>query len=502
MPFLIGTDAIECLLLRRKCVGVDINPAAVSLSRRNSSFALPEGSGIHPGHRPIILQGDSRNLDDQLLFADSSFDHILSHPPYKDCVSYSTNIEGDLSKFANHAEFIVEMAKVIRESWRLLKMGGRVTLGIGDNRESCFYVPVSFQMLRNYLDNGFEVEEMIVKRQRQCQMYGLGTFLSAHYGFLIFTHEYIFTLRKVKKGCKPPTALRPFLRPPEEISLWKKAVQIHRHCRAVPTYPIERSSVIMGTVWVFRPKPPHTFEQLCKSRMVERFGKNNTNWEEISLTFPKLKDEVSDMKAPQDQVDHDEEEVAISSYEKIREQRMRENNQKLLSLGLTAELGDEHSEDVSHHDRMMALEAYPDGGLSLIVLPHLPNHLLVNGAISYYRKAVREVTFDACTRLERGGYLIVGVQEYRFQDLRGSGKLAPLSLHVFEDIERHLTQSYVTPPLRLKELVICVPEGYQCKRSVNLTSLPVEPCVLDINPDDPFPNLPIVHATYLIYVKL
>ncbi|KAI0244201.1 hypothetical protein L0F63_007215, partial [Massospora cicadina] len=483
----------ECLLLRRKCIGVDINPAAVSLSKRNSSFALPEGSGIFPGHRPVIVQGDSRQLGDPILFSDASFDHVLSHPPYKDCVSYSTNIEGDLSKFANQEEFSLEMAKVIRENWRLLKMGGRVTLGIGDNRENCFYVPVSFQLLRNYLDNGFEVEEMIIKRQRQCQMFGLGTYLSAHYGFLIFTHEYIFTLKKVNKDCRPPPALRPFLRPPEEVNLWKTAVRIHRRRRAIPTYPIERSSVIMGTVWVFRPNPNYSFEKLCKSRMVERFGRDGTNWEEISLVFPKLKDEISDMKAPADPVYTPEENVAINSYEKLRERRIRENNQMLLSLGLTAELGDERSEDVTHHDRMMKLKPHPNPNLSLIILPHIPNHQLVNKAISFYRKAVREVTVDACTRLETGGFLIVGAQEYRFQDLQGSGRLVPLSLLIFEDIERYLNQSYASPPLRLKELVICVPDGYQCKRSKILTSLPVEPCILDVKPTDPFPNLPLVH---------
>lgn len=45
--------------------------------------------------------------------------------------------------------------------YRLLKMGRRVTLGIGDNREHCFYIPVSFQMMRQYIDCGFEMEELV-----------------------------------------------------------------------------------------------------------------------------------------------------------------------------------------------------------------------------------------------------------------------------------------------------------------------------------------------------
>ncbi|KAF9966016.1 hypothetical protein BGZ70_003527 [Mortierella alpina] len=88
-----GTDAIECFLLGRCCTAVDINPAAITLSIRNCSFAVPPDGSIRAEHRPTILQGDSRNLSGP-LFENDSFDHVLSHPPYKDCVAYSTHIDG------------------------------------------------------------------------------------------------------------------------------------------------------------------------------------------------------------------------------------------------------------------------------------------------------------------------------------------------------------------------------------------------------------------------
>ncbi|RUS18774.1 hypothetical protein BC937DRAFT_88346 [Endogone sp. FLAS-F59071] len=97
-----GTDAIESFLLQRKCCGVDINPlvpviqAAVALSQRNCSFAVPPGF-TSAEYRPVLVQSDSRNLSGA-LFEDESYDHVLSHPPYKDCVVYSTHIEGDLSR--------------------------------------------------------------------------------------------------------------------------------------------------------------------------------------------------------------------------------------------------------------------------------------------------------------------------------------------------------------------------------------------------------------------
>lgn len=104
---------------------------------------------------------------------------------------------------------------------RLLKKDRRLTLGIGDNREHCFYVPVGFQLIRVYLNNGFELEELvreccivnpshlpvltpplsfrcqIIKRQRYCSAFGLGTYLCVQFDFLVFTHEFIATFRKV-----------------------------------------------------------------------------------------------------------------------------------------------------------------------------------------------------------------------------------------------------------------------------------------------------------------
>jgi hypothetical protein len=41
----------------------------------------------------------------------------------------------------------------------------------------------------------------------------------------------------------------------------------------------------MGTVWVFKPTESFSFSQLCTSRMVERFGKDDNNWEHIELDF-------------------------------------------------------------------------------------------------------------------------------------------------------------------------------------------------------------------------
>ncbi|RCH85744.1 hypothetical protein CU098_000026, partial [Rhizopus stolonifer] len=220
-----GTDAIECFLLQRRCCGIDINPAAVTLSQRNCCFEIPPGL-TSAEYRPIIAQADSRNLSGT-LFNDESFHHILSHPPYKDCVAYSTHLDG-----------------------------------IGDNREHCFYIPVGFSLMRLYIDNGFELEELIVKRQRYCSAFGLGSVLCVQYDFLVFTHEFIATFKKI-----PKQDTDKMLIDYQDTDI-QDEVNVKRTVRGVPSSAIMRKSVVMGTVWIFKPTEAYSFDQLCISRMV------------------------------------------------------------------------------------------------------------------------------------------------------------------------------------------------------------------------------------------
>jgi hypothetical protein len=40
----------------------------------------------------------------------------------------------------------------------------------------------------------------VIKRQRNCSQYNLGTLLSVQYDFLVFTHEFICTFRRAEEG--------------------------------------------------------------------------------------------------------------------------------------------------------------------------------------------------------------------------------------------------------------------------------------------------------------
>ncbi|KAG0245144.1 hypothetical protein BGX31_007855 [Mortierella sp. GBA43] len=489
-----GTDAIECFLLGRCCTGVDINPAAITLSIRNCSFAIPPDGTIKAEHRPTILQGDSRKLTGP-LFENESFDHVLSHPPYKDCVAYSTHIDGDLSRFGSSIEFQREMRSVIQETYRLLRMGRRCTLGIGDNREHCFYIPVSFQMIRQYINEGFEVEEFIVKRQRYCSMFGLGTYLCVQFDFLCFTHEFVVTLRKIPKNQIDTMILEPDRQ--ADFTLLDN-LRITSTTRAVPSCPIERKSVVMGSVWTFKPTQEYDFPTLCVSRMVERFGKNESNWEELKLEFDlKESTEVQVIErdvAPPAEVPPTVDEDMVS-YERDRLQQIQENNRMLLALGLITELS-ESSDDIGHQIKISKdAPCYPPPAQTVLrLVAHIPGVLLSPEQMPVYRTAIMHLAIQALENLPVTGMFIVGTQDIRAD----SGKLIPLAMLVLEDIIRVVGDDC----LKLKELIEAVPDGYQRDRrkTTCMEEYPGEICAAF--EENPTTHLPIVHACYLVFTKV
>ncbi|KAJ2889051.1 hypothetical protein FB639_000194 [Coemansia asiatica] len=549
-----GTDAIECFLLSRKCIGVDINPSAVALSQRNCSFSIAAATDMDVSFRPVIVQGDARSLGDGAwpgaeYFAEAeSFDHVLSHPPYKDCVLYSTNIDGDLSRFPGPEEFQREMEKVIAQSWRLLKMGRHLTLGIGDNRAECFYIPVSFHLIRSYIDCGFELDELLVKRQRYCQAFGLGTYLCVQFDFLMFTHEFIASLRKVSKesvdrmvlpasqytenpmlgfhlSCADTFGADQYLESESNVQSPLMAISVaQRILRQVPPSPINRKSVVMGSVWTFERHAVHSFSQLCMSRMVERFGRDLCNWEQIDLELKNLSQTSDDgtgqkeqeeieymqMDRPEDldessmsdsqdessEIEHLDNGTHAGEYERERQRQIRENREQLLHLGLVSALG-EDSNDIAHYRKLLSMPSanhVPDLPLALVVVPHIPNSMFSLVHIASYRRALVQIAHDASHRLSPSGMLVLGVQDIRDEH----GKLWPLGMLVLEDVQRAVGHIR----LRLKEFIVVVENGHARKRDDVLSrdGFVEEKCIVERT--DPDIHLPIVHAYYLVFMKL
>jgi len=135
-----GTTAVECKLLGRRCIAIDINDKAIELAKRNLNFTInsqqilfseEENKGNYPHqiYEPQVSVGDARDLS---FLQDNSVDLICAHPPYANIIHYTDSKEGDLS-FLDINEFLKEMRKVAKESYRVLKPGKQCAILIGLN---------------------------------------------------------------------------------------------------------------------------------------------------------------------------------------------------------------------------------------------------------------------------------------------------------------------------------------------------------------------------------
>ncbi len=108
-----GTTAVECKLLGRRAVAVDINPDAVIVARNRLDFAYAPLDADYVAPEIKTYVGDARSLD---LIGSESVDLIATHPPYASIIPYSHDREGDLSSVHNIVEFAEEMKKVAEKS--------------------------------------------------------------------------------------------------------------------------------------------------------------------------------------------------------------------------------------------------------------------------------------------------------------------------------------------------------------------------------------------------
>ncbi|KAF9345004.1 hypothetical protein BGX26_003652, partial [Mortierella sp. AD094] len=251
---------------------------------------------------------------------------------------------------------------------------------------------------------------------------------------------------------------------------------------------------------------------------VERFGRNDANWEDYKLSF-KIEDSpgpgpgpgpgseevqaeqwTEEVQAEQwtehvvDMLPPVEEEMV--SYERDRLNQIQENNRMLLALGLITELS-ETSDDIGHQIKIAKdTPCYPPPApTTLRMIAHIPNSVLKPHQVSAYRTAIMHLAIEALEKLPVTGVFVVGTQDLRRPD---DGKLIPLSMLVLEDIVRVIGEDC----LKLKELIEAVPDGYQKDRRKITCQAEFEEEICTPADQPISKHLPIVHACYLVFTKV
>ncbi len=186
-----GTTLVECKLLGRRAVGIDVNPNAAMVTMNRLDFNEdPNRGSIDTDIRVFV--GDARRLD---LIRSESIDLVVTHPPYAGIVSYSNaQIEGDLSSLS-FGDFMKEVSKVASECFRILKQQKYCAILIGDTRKHRHYVPIHIGVLTKFLEAGFVLKEDVIKLQHKTK--GSRERWSGHkYDFYKIGHEHLYIFRK------------------------------------------------------------------------------------------------------------------------------------------------------------------------------------------------------------------------------------------------------------------------------------------------------------------
>lgn len=187
-----GTTLVECKLTNRHCIGADINPEAIKLSKEAIDFEIEHDV------KAEARIGDVRNLD---FLDNESIDLIVTHPPYANIIEYSDGeIDEDLSSINDLEEYYEQMGIVAAELYRVLKPGKYCAILIGDTRKNKHYVPISFNVLQKFLKAGFILKEDAIKHQWNTKTEDFWTERSKKYNFLLILHEHLFVFRKPHSG--------------------------------------------------------------------------------------------------------------------------------------------------------------------------------------------------------------------------------------------------------------------------------------------------------------
>ena len=197
-PFLgSGTTLIECRLLGRNGVGIELNKGVSKMTQ----ISVNKEKNKH-NVTTKILSGDSGaiNLKEEMRKLNiNSFQFLIMHPPYWDIIKFS-NKKDDLSNAKSVQNFLQLFGQVAKNTYPALEKGRYCAVVIGDKYSSGEWIPLGFYVMQEMMKQGFKLKSTIVKNFDQTtakrNQKELWRYRALAGGFYIFKHEYIFLFKK------------------------------------------------------------------------------------------------------------------------------------------------------------------------------------------------------------------------------------------------------------------------------------------------------------------
>jgi len=203
-PFVAsGTTLAACARLKRKGIGIEINPNIAKVAKTNLSAQTLDSEINEWLQKQRLIIGDSRDLK-SLGIEDESIDLVFAHPPYWSLINYSEEhgfIEGDLSTLPTLEEFLDGMRKNFVEVKHVLKNNRYFCVLIGEAfLKGGKVVPLDYHLTDLALEVGFKFYTKVIKYTRlaKSRMNFINTmkYRSLRSNFLICIHDYVLVLRK------------------------------------------------------------------------------------------------------------------------------------------------------------------------------------------------------------------------------------------------------------------------------------------------------------------
>ena len=197
-----GTTLVECKVMGRDAIGVDISLEAAMLTFDRLDFDYQSFWETLPNTNIKVLQGDARSLDG---IEDGAVDLVATHPPYANIIPYSRAkpVEGDLSQVHSLNEFFEGISLIAAESLRVLKPGGHAAILMGDTHKHAHYVPIAYRLLEVFLRAGFVLREDVIKLQWHTETMRGRWNPRFQQNFLLTYHEHLFIFRKLTGDERP-----------------------------------------------------------------------------------------------------------------------------------------------------------------------------------------------------------------------------------------------------------------------------------------------------------